>query len=84
MANDHYLPDYPEDEPGPDMSELYEIELEAFQKALAYFLRSSLVDYLAITLHRYPTPAEAREMADRAQALLQEARLRGWEPEPER
>lgn len=80
MANDIYIEDYPE----PDSPDMYELELEAFQKALTYCLRSALVDYLAITLDRPPTPAEAREMADRCQALLQEARLRGWEPEPER
>jgi hypothetical protein len=74
VANDIYIEDYPE----PDQADMYELELEAFQKALTYFLRSSLIDYLATTVGRSPTPAEAREMADRAQALLQEARLRGW------
>lgn len=80
MANDHYILDYPE----PTPSELYEEELDAYQTAVAAFLRSALCDYLAMTLRRPPTVLEAREMADRAQVLLQEARQRGWEAPPGR
>jgi hypothetical protein len=78
VANDIYLPDYPEDAPQPDQPEMFEAEEAAFQTALVGFLTSALIDYLGMTLSRYPTAAEALRMADQAQALRAEARLRGW------
>lgn len=52
---------------------------KAFQEAVARFIRSALIDYLAITLRRPPTAQEARDMASDAQRLLLEAQDRGWE-----
>ena len=72
MANDHYIEDYPTPEPMP------EDDLELLQKAIETFLRSTLVDYLAVTLNRPPTVSEARDMADQAQVLLMEVTARGW------
>lgn len=73
MANDHYIDDYPTPEPMP------EDDSDLLGKAIATFLRSSLVDYSAITLNRYPTVSEARHMADQAQVLLMEVTARGWD-----
>lgn len=70
MANDHYIPDHSEDDPEDADSVL--------QSAIEAFLRSTLVDYLAVTLNRPPTVSEARDMADQAQALLMEVTARGW------
>ena len=70
MANDIYILDYPEDAEEDADSVL--------QSAIEAFLRSTLVDYLAVTLNRPPTVLEARDMADQAQALLMEVTARGW------
>jgi hypothetical protein len=73
VANDHYILDYPEDDP-----EDAEDADSVLQGAIEAFLRSTLVDYLAVTLNRPPTVSEARDMADQAQALLLEVDARGW------
>lgn len=53
----------------------------ALRARVGRFVRFALVDYLAGSINRHITPAEASEAAQEARELLRELTVRRWEPD---